>query len=145
VKATALFALLVLAACSHEPKPSMVANAEKAFDELRAAVAREIKDPARAKQSIALVDEMDQLVAAADRERKLHEARLRALNESYDSTLERFRGAFRDYNALRNDWQARTLELNLRAKTLVTPAEWQALAKVREQAARRAAAIGAGL
>jgi len=38
--------VLVFAACSHEPKPSALTTAEEAFDRLRAAVAREVKDPA---------------------------------------------------------------------------------------------------
>ena len=137
-----LFLLLLLAACSHEPKPSALVPAEGALDELRAAVAREVKDPDRARRAVALVDEMERITIAAHADYKDHEARLRALNANYDAKEEDFRALFRDFNARRDARQARTLELNQRAKALVTAGEWQALAKLREEAARRAVEAG---
>jgi len=137
-----LLFLLLLVACSHEPKPSALVPAEGALDELRAAVAREVKDPDRARRAVALVDEMERITIAAHAGYKDHEARLRALNANYDAKEEDFRTLFRDFNARRDARQARTLELNQRAKALVTAGEWQALAKLREEAARRAVEAG---
>ena len=133
-----LAALLLLVACSHEPKPSALTTAEEAFDRLRAAVAREVKDPARAKQASALVDDMQQLVAAGHSDLKTHDARLRALNANYDASEADFQAAFREFNAGRGRHQDRTLELNRRAKALVTEDEWNALARAEEQALRDA-------
>ena len=130
--------VLALVACSHEPKPSALVTAEAAFDRLRAAVAREVRDPARAKQASALVDEMQQIVVAAHADLKAHDARLRALNDDYDAAEADFQTAFRDFNAGRDRRQDRTLELNRRAKALVTEDEWNALARAQEQALRDA-------
>jgi len=137
-----LLFLLLLVACSHEPKPSALVPAEGALDELRAAVAREVKDPDRARRAVALVDEMERITIAAHADYKDHEARLRALNANYDAKEEDFRTLFRDFNARRDERQARTLELNQRAKALVTAGEWQALARLREAAARKAVEAG---
>ena len=137
-----LLFLLLLVACSHEPKPSALVPAEGALDELRAAVAREVKDPDRARRAVALVDEMERITIAAHAGYKDHEARLRALNANYDAKEEDFRTLFRDFNARRDARQAQTLELNQRAKALVTAGEWQALARLREAAARKADEAG---
>ena len=133
-----LAALLLLAACSHEPKPSELVTAEAAFDRLRAAVAREIRDPGRAKQASALVDELQQIEVAAHADTKAHDARLRALNDNYDAAEADVQAAFRDFNAGRDRRQESTLELNRRAKALVTEDEWHALARAQEQALRDA-------
>jgi len=137
-----LLFLLLLVACSHEPKPSALVPAEGALDELRAAVAREVKDPDRARRAVALVDEMERIVAAANADYKDHEARLRALNANYDATEEDLRALFRGFNARRDARQAQTLELNQRAKALVTAGELQALARLREAASRKAVEAG---
>ena len=138
MKCLACLVLLALAACSHEPKPTALTTAETAFDRLRAAVAREVKDPGRAKQASALVDELQKLVVEANGDLKAHDARLRALNANYDATEADVQAAFRDFNAGRDRRQDRTLELNQRAKALVTEDEWTALAGAQEQALRDA-------
>jgi hypothetical protein len=136
---------LMLLACSHAPKPSALVPAEGALDELRAAVAREVRDPDRARRAVALVDEMERVTLAAHADYKDHEARLRALNANYDATEEDFRALFRAGNALRDARQAQALELNQRAKVLLTAAEWHELTKLREEAARKAVAAGSEL
>ena len=137
-KLVAVGLVLALAACSHKPEPSSLAVAEGAFDRLRASVAREVKDPGRAKQASALVDELQQIVVAAHAELKAHDARLWALNANYDATEVDVQAAFRDFNAARDRYQEQALELNRRAKALVTEQEWHALASVQERAMRDA-------
>jgi len=141
VRAAVLAAALLVAACSHEPKDALK-PAEGVLDELRAAVAREVKDPDRAKQALALVDEMEQLTITANGDYKDHEARLRALNANYDATPEEFRALFRDFNARRDKREAQTLDIHRRVKALLTPQEWQELAKLREEALRKAIDAG---
>jgi major membrane immunogen (membrane-anchored lipoprotein) len=141
VRAAVLAAALLVAACSHGPKETLK-PAEGVLEELRAAVAREVKDPDRAKRAAALVDEMEQLTIRANADYKDHEARLRALNANYDATPEDFRALFRDFNDRRDKRQAQTLDLNRRAKALLTMQEWQELAKLREEAAQRAVDAG---
>lgn len=142
MRVLALAFVLVLGACSHKPKPSSLVTAEGALDDLRAAVAQEIKDPERAKRADALVDELQQLTIAAHADFKAHAAALRALNANYDVTEAEFRKFFGDFNARRDARQARALDLNRRAKALVSAEEWNALSRVREKAARDAAAAG---
>jgi hypothetical protein len=134
--------VLVLAACSHKPKPSSLVPAEGALDDLRAAVAREIKGPERAKQVAALVDELEQLTIAAHADFKAHAAALRTLNANYDATQAEFGKLFRDFNATRDARQARSVDINQRAKALVSAEEWNTLSRVREKAVRDADAAG---
>ena len=134
--------VLVLAACSHKPKPSSLVPAEGALDDLRSAVAREIRDPDRAKRAAALVDEIEQLTSAAHADFKVHAAALRTLNANYDATQAEFSKLFRDFNAMRDARQTRALDINRRAKALVSAEEWNALSRVREKAARDAAEAG---
>jgi len=130
-------ALLLLAACSHEPKDTLK-PAEGVLDELRADVLREVKDPDRAKRAAALVDEMEQLTITANADYKNHDSKLRALNANYDATPDEFRALFGDFNARRDKRQAQALDLNRRGKALLTMQEWQELAKLREEAAKKA-------
>jgi hypothetical protein len=142
VRAISFLALALLLACSHEPKPSTLVTADGALDELRAAVVREVKDPQRSRAAVALVDEMEKIVGAAHAGIQDHNAKLKALNANYDATDEDFRAAFRDFNAARNRREDQTLDLNRRAKALLTAGEWNELAKLREEAIRRAVAAG---
>jgi hypothetical protein len=134
--------LLCLAACARDPKPSALELANTAMGELRAAVMREVKDPARAAQGTALVDEIERLLAEVDTDLKAHNARIRTLNADYDATPEAFRAAFRDFNARRNERQRRVVDINQRAKALLTAAEWKALGRVREEALEKTLAAG---
>lgn len=142
MRVLALAFVLALAACSHKPKPSSLVAAEGALDDLRTAAAREIKDPDRAKRVDALVDELEQLTSAAHAEFKAHAAALRTLNANYDVTETEFRKFFGDFNARRDARQGHALDLNRRAKALVSAEEWNAVSRVREKAARDAAAAG---
>jgi hypothetical protein len=134
--------VLVLAACSHKPKPSSLVPAEGALDDLRAAVVREVKDPERAKQAVGLVDELEQVTISAHGDFKAHADALRSLNANYDATEAEFGTLFREFNARRDARQARSLELNRRAKALLSADEWNALSRVRKKAARDADEAG---
>jgi len=138
MRTAALALAFVLVACSHEPKPSSLAVADEAFDKLRAAIAREVKDPGRSRQASALVDELQQIVTAANADLKAHNGRLWTLNANYDATEAEVQAVFRDFNAARDRRQDETLALNRRAKALVTEQEWHALASVQERALRDA-------
>ncbi len=60
-----LLPFLVLAGCSHEPKPSALGSAKGAFDELRATVRGEIRDPDKAVEVAGLVDQLEQIMMEA--------------------------------------------------------------------------------
>jgi len=119
--------------CSHEPKTTSLVASKGAFDELRAAVMREIRDPDRAAKGVILVDQLEQIMIDAANDRKAHVDRIRALNADYDATEEDFRVMFREFNAKRSDRQARIIDINQQAKNLTTMKEWKALVKIEEK------------
>jgi hypothetical protein len=133
-----LVLFLFMGGCSHKPKPSAMESAEGAFDDLRAAVQSEIKDPDKAAQGIALVDQLEHLVIEANKDRKAHDERIRSLNANYDATEDAFHAAFSEFNVRQKNRQDRMLEINQKAKSLTTKEEWKALAKVHEEMLKKA-------
>jgi cysteinyl-tRNA synthetase len=133
-----LVLLVFVAGCSHKPKPSAMETARGAFDELRAAVKSEIKDPEKAAQGTHLIDQLESLVKEANSDRKAHDDKIESLNANYDATEQEFQAAFSAFNARQKDRQDRVLEINQRAKDLTTEEEWKALSKVREEMLRKA-------
>jgi hypothetical protein len=133
-----LVLLLLIVGCSQKSKPPALESAEGAFDELRAAVRSEIKDPDKAVQGTYLVDQLEHLVIEANNDRKAHYDKIWSLNANYDATEEEFQAAFREFNARQKNRQDRVLEINQRAKNLTTEEEWNALTKVHEEMLKKA-------
>lgn len=129
-----LLILLVLAGCSHAPKPTALVSAKEAFDDLRAAVRDEIKDPARAAEVAGLVDQMEQMMIESTEARKDHAVRLRSLIANYDASEEDFKAAFREFNAKKSSRQDRLLVIDQRARSLTTDKEWKAIVKAGRRA-----------
>jgi len=129
--------LILLTGCSHQPKTSDLVPAKRAFDELRTAVLREIKDPDRAARGVSLVDQLEQLMVEANDDQKAHVESILSLNANYDATEEDFRAILREFNAKRIDRQERIIDINQQAKDLTTEAEWKAIAKVQEKIVRK--------
>ncbi len=125
----ALLPFLVLAGCSHEPKPSALVSAKGAFGELRRAVLHEIRDPGKAVEVTGLVDQLEQLMIETSEARTAHIARIRLLNANYNATEEDFRNAFREFNTKRGSRQDGLLAIDQRARALTTSREWKALSK----------------
>jgi hypothetical protein len=133
-----LVLFLLIAGCSQKSKPSALKSAEGAFDELRAAVRSEIKDPDKAAQGTQLVDQLERLMIEANKDRKAHDDKIRSLNANYDATEEQFQAAFREFNGRQKNRQDRVLEINQRAKNLTTEEEWNALAKKHKEMLEKA-------
>jgi hypothetical protein len=133
-----LVLVLLIGGCSHKPKPSAMEAARGAFDDLRAAVRSEIKDPDRAAQGTDLVDQLERLTIEANKDHKAHDKKIRSLNANYDATEEEFQAAFLAFDARQKDRQERMLEINQQAKDLTTAEEWKALAKVHEEMLKKA-------
>ena len=129
-----LLILLVLTGCSHAPKPTALVSAKEAFDDLRAAVRDEIKDPARAAEVAGLVDQMEQMMIESTEARKDHAVRLRSLIANYDASEEDFKAAFREFNAKKTGRQDRLLVIDQRAKSLTTDKEWKPIVKAGRRA-----------
>jgi hypothetical protein len=121
--------LLVLAGCSHQPKPTALESATEAFDDLRIVVREEIKDPARAAGVAGIVDQLELLMKEATEARKAHDVRLRALIRDYDAPEEDFRSAFREFNEKKVGRQDRLLAMDQRVRSLTSAKEWNTIAK----------------
>jgi hypothetical protein len=136
VRATLLASLflLCLAGCSRERQPTALEIAGGALQKLRSAVVREVSDPQRAKQGAGLIDEIERLLSEVDADLKAHNDGMRTLNADYDATEAAFRAAFRQFNAKRNARQQRLLDLNQRAKSLLSAEEWERLGAVSAEA-----------
>jgi hypothetical protein len=125
---------LLLAACARGPEPTPEEAGRAAMDTLRAAAATVVKDPARAKEVTAAVDEMKQVFGEAFKAAQAHAEKLRALDASYDTTPAEVRSALADYNAARAQRQARLAAARDRMAVATTDAEWEQLAKARRAA-----------
>lgn len=138
MRAALAVVLICVAGCARDPKPSALEVAGEALQKLRSAVVREVSDPQRAKQGARLVDEIERLLSEVDADVKAHNDAMRALNADYDATEAAFRAAFRQFNARRNERQQRLLDINQRAKALLTAEEWEQLGAVSAAALERA-------
>lgn len=127
-----------IAGCARGPEPTALEIASGALQKLRSAVVREVGDPARAKQGAGLIDEIERLLSEVDADVKAHNDAMRTLNADYDATEAAFRAAFRQFNAKRNERQQRLLDINQRAKALLTAEEWEHLGAVSAEALERA-------
>jgi len=129
VAAVAAALLFLQAGCAHEPRPTAMASAKEALDELRATVREKIDDPTKAAKLTGLVDQIEQLTVEANQELKAHDTNMWALIENYDSTQEDFKAAFREFNTKKIGREERILAIDQGAKAITTEAEWKDLAK----------------
>ena len=141
----ALTLFLVLTGCSHEPKASSLVSAQKAFDELRATVRDEIKDPARSAEVVSVVDEMEKLMIEAAEARKAHDDSIRNMIKNYDASEEDFRSAFHEFNEKKVDRQNRLIAMDQRARSLTTAKEWKTIGKAGVRALKAGATAEQGM
>jgi len=136
--------LILLTGCSSKPKPSTLELAKGAFDDIRAAVRDEIKDPVRAAEAEGLIDQVEQLEIEGNEARMAHNAALRSLAANYDATEDDFKALFREFNAKKNDRHDRIFAIIQRGRAVTTAEEWKALAKVKAHALERIVDIEQG-
>ena len=121
----------LMAACSGEPKLTPEKAVLQSMDELRSAAQTTIKDPARAKEMVGVVDQLERHFDEALKANQTHFVRLRALDTDYDTTEADFRKLFADFNAGAVRRRDRFVELRERLIAATTEAEWNDIAKVR--------------
>ena len=109
----ALALCVLVAACATKPEPTPEERGRAAMDILRAAAGTVVRDPARAKEVTAAVDQMQALFDEALEATRAHVVHLRALDADYDTP----QAAARD-----------------RMAAATTDAEWESLAKARRAA-----------
>ena len=124
-------AACLITACAREPTPTPEDAVRRSMEELRAATLVTIKDPARAKEKAALVDQLERHFAEALKANQAHSERLWTLDADYDATEAGFRKLFADFNAGSVRRRDQFVELRDRMIAATTEAEWNELAKVR--------------
>jgi len=100
---------------------------QKGQKDMEALIGRTVKDPDKAKQVNAIVEEIvNELKASREQERAYHR-QLYTLNASYTATPEDFTKILDDANHQRMRSSAKILGLRFKMKDLMTADEWKAL------------------
>jgi ABC-type sulfate transport system substrate-binding protein len=136
--------MILTAGCASTPAPSPLASAEQAMATWRDTVYTVIGDRDRAGKVIGQLDQLEQLVRDADRERRAHDRALRALNANYDATEAEFESVFAAFNARRRARHQEALAINREIRSLTGAEEWKALSRVKADVLDAAIMVGRG-
>ncbi|MCX5650448.1 MAG: hypothetical protein NTU45_03530 [Planctomycetota bacterium] len=115
--------------------------AANAFTDLRREIEAQVADPSRRAELLSLTDEFEKLLDEAVASRSETEARIMALNASYDSTEAEFMATLAKARASTRARQERLLEIQSRAKGILTAPEWENLGEFRTIALEAAAKL----
>ena len=113
--------------------------ATNAFTDLRREIEAQVADPSRRAELLSLSDEFEKLLDEAVASRSETEARIMALNADYDSTEAEFAATLAKVRESTRARQERLLEIQSRAKGILTAREWNNLGKFRALALEAAA------
>jgi type IV pilus biogenesis protein CpaD/CtpE len=139
IVALGIAAAAVSGCASTDQSPREVAA--NAFTDLRREINAQVADPARRAELLTLTDEFEQLLDEAVASRSETEARIRALNADYDATEAEFVAALAKARESTRARQERLLEIQSRAKGILTAPEWNSLGKFRAIALEAAAEL----
>jgi hypothetical protein len=132
VAALALIAALgVLAACASKPKSSEEQRAEDELQAYKAKIGQIVTDPGRAAQLVAAVDEVEKMVRRGASGEHSYQAKLRALNTSYEATRAEYAALFREHDAQRTALIQEALAMRAKLTSLTTDSEWEQLKQAR--------------
>lgn len=115
--------------------------AANAFTDLRREIQAEVADPSRRAELLSLTDEFEKLLEEAAVSRSKTETRIAALNANYDSTEAQFVATLAQARESTRVRQERLLEIQSRAKGILTAPEWKNLGKFRTIALEAAAEL----
>jgi DNA-binding transcriptional regulator YbjK len=103
------------------------------FDNLRTNVQDVVADPERAEQSLALVDELQQVFDDIKDSRIERRDRIRALNADYDAPRADFEALLAEIGSERVASQERVSQIHRRLFDVINNEEWTELAKSRDK------------
>jgi hypothetical protein len=129
-----LLAAALMSACATKEKPSSAEVAEVKLDDLKASVREVVGDEARARKVVALLDEMQAIVAAQSEALTAHESRIKALLADYTTSEADLRSEFAKFNASRTERALRGVEIAAEMRAATTADEWAGLHKARKKA-----------
>jgi outer membrane murein-binding lipoprotein Lpp len=126
ILAAALFTLGLLSGC----KTLTPLEATKStVDEVRTLISEHVADEARAKQMIALVDQLENDLMAYVEIRTAHNEALRKKNADYDASREDMQNLYGAYNRDTRAIGMKIAQTHLDMKKLATPEEWAVISK----------------
>jgi hypothetical protein len=123
-------------ACASQPTLTAGESAEKALTELSSAILADVPDQARAKEIVAVVQQLKKEDREARDTVAAYRERLHALNAKYDASEGDFRSLFADFNNERLMRQNHIAGLWITMAGLTTDREWRALSDARTTAAK---------
>jgi len=115
--------------------------AANAFTGLRREIEAQVADPSRRVELLSLTDEFEKLLDEAVVSRGETTARIMAVNANYDSTEAEFMATLAKARESTRARQERLLEIQSRAKDILTAAEWENLGEFRTIALEAAAGL----
>jgi uncharacterized coiled-coil DUF342 family protein len=134
-----------VAGCSqyHQGRPGAYGEptTQEVVAEVKRLVEENVKDPAKANQVQALIQEIVQEVRRSSQETRGFHEQLAALNANYDATPEQFTKILDQLNNARMESAAKILRTRFKIKELLTREEWKklddAMLKARQDRERR--------
>ncbi len=126
VLAAALITLGLLSGCK---TLTPVEATKSAGDETRTIISEHVADEAKAKQMIALVDQLEKDLMAYVEIQTAHNEALRKKNADYDASREDMQDLYNAYNRDTRAIGMKIAQTDLDMKKLATPEEWAVISK----------------
>jgi len=126
VLAAALITLGLLSGCK---TLTPVEATKSAGDETRTLISEHVTDEAKAKQMIALVDQLENELMAYVEIQDAHNEALRMKNADYDASREDLQSLYDAYNRDTRAIGMKIAQTDLDMKKLATPEEWAMISK----------------
>ncbi len=126
VLAAALITLGLLSGCK---TLTPVEATKSAGDETRTFISEHVADEAKAKQMIALVDQLEKDLMAYVEIQTAHNEALRKKNADYDASREDMQDLYNAYNRDTRAIGMKIAQTDLDMKKLATPEEWAVISK----------------
>ena len=102
---------------------------KSASDETRTLISEHVADEAKAKQMIALVDQLDNDLMAYLEIQTTHNEALREKNADYDASRDELQDLYDGYNRDTRAIGMKIAQTDLEMKKLATPEEWAVISK----------------
>lgn len=132
-------AAIALTACAGK-KQSPKDEARAAFDDVRTSVETIVKDPGRAKQVTALIDEVERNFKEAAADIDARRAAVWRLSSNYDTPQAELEAALANVRESMRANRKKFSDTRRRLAEVLTREEWEALQKERSKALERAVA-----
>ena len=126
ILAAALFTLGLLAGCKGL---TQVETTKSAMDETRTLISENVADEVKAKQMVALVDQLENDLMAYIEIRAAHNEALRKKNAHYDASREDMQNLYDAFNRDTRTIGMKLAQTHLEMTKLSTPEEWAVISK----------------